>query len=509
MKQPGKPNPNSDTPSNSSSLIVGAFALFASGIFGQALGLMTLIVTARLLTPTDFGVIAYFLITVSLLEIIQREVSMILIRLTDVSKDHLNTVFTIQLLLGVAAAALIWISTPLVQLVDSPELIELLPALCIIAIVTSIRSTRFPLLERNFQFWFAAGEDVISRITYTVFAIFLAWIWRDFWAIVVANFLTQIARIIWSFYAAPMMPKLSFKCWRDCFNFSSWSLGAMIAQFLTLSMPQIIIGATLGLADAGVYRIGIRFVSLFTRQAYAPLERVIYPKLANISRTDQNNQHAFEQANAILLGIIIPVSVGMALVSQDMVLVIAGYQWLAAAQVIWILAPLKAIETLQANVRSASYVGGNTKHLFVRNSILLIITFLFMLLGSQFEFLGALIASGVSSLAAILMTLIIAKQYSSRGLLGPLLTAWRTFLATGMMIVAVLIVSSAYGNFDAAGWAFDSPEDLPLLRIGTHLLLWHFAGRPEGFERSILKVFKKIYGHFSNTNTSKQDQMKS
>ncbi|NOD99463.1 oligosaccharide flippase family protein, partial [Ruegeria sp. HKCCD6228] len=288
MKPSPKSEPTGAAVPRGSPLVVGAAALFASGVFSQILGLLTLIVTARLLTPTDFGVIAYFVIAVALLEIAQRAISMTLIRQPEVTEAHLNTVFTMQLLLGTSAAGLIWISAPLMGFLGLPALTELIPALCLIAIVSSLKSTRFPLLERDLRFGFVAGEEVISRITYTLFAVCLAWFWRDFWAIVAANFLTQVARVIWSFSVAPMRPRLTLRCWHDCIDVSSWSLGAQITQFLTTNMPQIIIGATLGLADAGIFRIGFRLVSLFTSQVIGPLERVIYPGLASISRTQGN-----------------------------------------------------------------------------------------------------------------------------------------------------------------------------------------------------------------------------
>ncbi|WP_425082425.1 oligosaccharide flippase family protein [Ruegeria arenilitoris] len=496
--------------SRSTALALGAGALFVSSLFSQMLGLMTLVVTARLLTPADFGVIAYFMIIVALLEILQRSVMVILIRQDEISDDLLNTVFTIQILLGVISAGLIWLSSQLIELLNVPELVELIPSLCLLALMSSLRSPRFPLLERNFRFGFAAGEETISRVTYTLFAILLAWFWRDFWAIVVAVVLTQLARVIWSFSVAPMLPRLTLRCWRDCFGFSMWSVGVQIIQFLTTNMPQIVIGATLGLVDAGIFRIGYRFVLLFTVQVFAPLERVIYPGLADASRTEGTSQKTFEQANAILLGIIVPISVGMALVSKYMIIVVAGYQWVAAAQVIWILAPLKAVETLQANVKSASYVEGNTRLLFLRNGMLLIITIVFMLFGTRFGFTGALIGAGASSLAAIFITLIMARNFGVGGFFKPVLAAWRSFVATGVMTVAVLILISAYGNEDVAGWAYSSVDDLPLLRIrfsaqvltgivtyiGTHLLLWHMVGRPRGFESMALDLLSKIKNHF-------------
>lgn len=506
MKPSPKSEPTGAAVPRSSPLVVGAAALFASGVFSQILGLLTLIVTARLLTPTDFGVIAYFVIAVALLEIAQRAVSMTLIRQPEVTEAHLNTVFTMQLLLGTSAAGLIWISAPLMGFLGLPALTELIPALCLIAIVSSLKSTRFPLLERDLRFGFVAGEEAISRITYTLVAVCLAWFWRDFWAIVAANFLTQVARVIWSFSVAPMRPRLTLRCWHDCIDVSSWSLGAQITQFLTTNMPQIVIGATLGLADAGIFRIGFRLVSLFTSQVIGPLERVIYPGLASISRTQGNDREAFEQANAILLGIIIPVSVGMALVANHLIVVVAGYEWLAASQVIWVLAPLKAIETLQANVRSASYVQGDTKRLFLRNSILLVVTTILVLLGSNYGFVGAILGSGAASLFAIGLALVMAKDFGTGGLLTPILMAWRTFAAAIAMVTAVLIVSSAYGSGDAIGWAYDSAEDLPLLRIrfavkvivgvftyiATHLLLWQLSGRPKGFESLTLELASKL-----------------
>ncbi len=500
------PDTHSGTPDRGTALTKGAATLFASGVFSQILGLVTLAVTARLLTPTDFGVIAYFIIVAAFLEIIQRAVSMILIRQPNITDDHLNTVFTMQLLLGVSAAVLIWASGPLMEFFGLAELTSLIPALCVIAIVSSVKSTRFPLLERNLRFGFVAGEETISRMAYTLLAVGLAWLWRDFWAIVVASIITQVIRVIWSFSVAPMRPRLTLKCWHDCINVSSWSLGVQITQFLINNMPQIIIGGTLGLADAGIFRIGYRIVTLFTSQIIGPLERVIYPGLASAARTMGTDRQAFEQANAILLGIIVPASVGMALVANHLIVVVAGFEWLAASQVIWVLAPLKAMETLQANVRSASYVQGDTKRLFLRNSILLVVTILFMLLGSNHGFLGAILGSGAGSLFGIGLALVMARDFGTGGFLTPILVAWRTFVSTFVMLAAVLFVSSAYGSVDAVGWAYETVDDLPLLRIrfsvkvlvgvcayvGTHLLLWRLSGKPKGFESLALELASKI-----------------
>lgn len=489
---------------------MGATTLLASSLFRQVLGLLTLIVTARLLTPKDFGIAAYFLVATAFLEMMQRQIAVVLIRLDDVTQEHLSTVFTFQVILGVAGALFFYATQPLLALLDIPELIQLAPVLCVLSLIIALKSPRFVLFERKLRFSFAAGEETISRIVYSIIAISLAWLWGDFWAIIVASFCALVTRSILTFSMAPMTVRLSLARWRDCLSFSVWTTGAQVSLFFSNNMPQLIIGATLGLADAGIFRLGNRLSTLVTTQLFAPLQRVLYPGLADISRNTDRQDEAFNRLNELLLAIVLPISLGMALVANHIVVVVIGWQWLGVAQVIWILAPLKALETLQENVRSASYIEGSTKILFIRNTFLLVFVCLLMREGVQFGFTGALLAAGGASLVTIFTTLMIAKRFGTRTFFGPLTVAWRSFASTLAMIAAVLFVSSAYGSGDAVGWAYETADDLPLLRfrfavkvlvgvfayVGTHLLLWQLVGRPKGVESLVLELVAKIRSRF-------------
>lgn len=523
MKQPHSLDPNPSTLSRRSAVAVGAATLLASSVFRQGLGLVTIIIAARLLTPEDFGVAAYFLIATALLEILQRQIAMVLIRLDEVTQEHLETIFTFQILFGVAAAVLFYASQPLIALIGIPELVQLTPALCALSLIVAFKSPRFVLFERKLRFGYVAGEEALSRITYAAVLITLAWIWHDFWAIVVANFCALTVRSIWTFSIAPMKPRLSLSRWRDGLSFSIWTISAQLTQFFSQNLPQLVIGAALGLADAGIFRVGNRVSTLVTTQLVAPLQRVIYPGLADLSRNTDRRDSAFDRLNELLIAIVLPLAVGIALVADHIIIVVLGYQWYAAAQVIWILAPLKALEMLQENVRAASYVDGSTKRLFVRNAILLLLVSILMWIGVKFGFTGALAATGAASVAALLMTLTLAKRYGSRTFFGPLLVAWRSFIACAVMAVVVITISNAFGTTEHAGWAFDSLKDVPRLLvvfstkiivgmgayIGTHLILWRLAGRPEGFEDFLLSIPKRIYQHYSRAGKTKRDQIES
>ncbi|MCK0103895.1 oligosaccharide flippase family protein [Pseudohalocynthiibacter sp. F2068] len=484
------------SPSRSAALVAGAVTLLVSGLLRQGLGLLTLVVTARLLTPEDFGVVAYFMIAVAFLEMLQRQISMSLIRIDAVTSEHFETALTMQFIFGISAASLFWVAQPLIAGLGITALTQLAPTMSLMSIIIAFRSPRFVLFERNLQFGRAAAEETANRIIYSVVAIWLAWLWRDYWAIVVATFVSQLARNVWTFSFAPMSIRLSLSRWRDSFSFSTWSMGAQIAQFFAKDMPQLVIGLTLGLADAGLFRLGNRITTLVTTQFFAPMQRVIYPGLADVSRNTDRRQEAFVKLNSYMLAILLPISVGIALIAEDVILAGVGYKWIVAAQVIWILAPLKALETLQANVRAAVYVEGSTKVLFVRNIILLVIVCLFMRFGVNFDFFGAVIAAGASSLAALFMTLVLARRFGTGGFFDPLLCGWRSFLSSAAMAIAVV----------AIGWLLETDSfslqifTLILIKVligiiayvGIHFLLWTLAGKPDGFESVVLSFLSRI-----------------
>lgn len=495
MSQPAKPTPESGATSRSSALALGAAILLGSGFLRQALAIATLLVTAKLLTPEDFGVIAYVFVGTALLEMMSRQLSMVLVRLDTVTSDHLNTVFTFQIILGLAAAGIFLSARPLVAMLRIPELVQILPVLSAFAVLIALRSPKFQLYERALRFAPAAAEETLNRVVYSAAAVFLAWLWRDFWAIVAAFFLGQAIRSIFTFAAAPMWPRLSLATWRDSLSFSSWTIGAQLSQFLANSMPQLFIGATLGLADAGIYRLGSRITGMVTTQFFAPVQRIIYPGLADVSRSTGRQREAFARVNAVLLAIVLPVSIGTALIAGDAILLGLSVKWVAAAQVIWVLAPLKALETLQANVRAASYVEGSTRILFFRNAVLLACVTLYMWVGTRFGFYGALAAAGLSSLTALAITLMLARRFGNSGFFEPLTVAWRSFAACGIMAVVILgadwIPGAGPNPLDPA-FTLSAKIVLGIFSYSaTHFALWAVAGRPEGFESLILSLMSR------------------
>lgn len=490
--------PNQEQPKRQrgSSLAVGALSLLASSFFRQGLGLLSLGVTARLLTPTDFGIIAYFLVFTTIFEVLQRQVSMALIRLETVTREHIHTIFTIQFLLGLIGAIIAWFFEPVLIYFDLGEIANILPAVAAYSLLIGMRNPKIVTYERELKFSYAVIEETISRVVYSIAAIVLVWLWPTFWSLIIAGFVATIIHNGYTYLAAPMMPRFSLSRWRDSLVFSLWAMGAQVFQVISNKIPLLFIGSHLGLAEAGLFRLGNRITGIATTQFFAPIQRVVYPGLADISRSSGQQERAFVMVNALTLALVLPLAIGAALIAEDTIVYTLGEKWRVSAHVIWVLAPLKALQALQANVRAASLVDGSVRRLFFRSLLLMVLSAFLMTYGVRYGFYGALVAAALCSIAALLITLLLAKGYGTGGFLDPLLVAWRSFLSCGAMALIIVGLDVALGS----AW----PGIHPLITIlgqifvgivsyiSVHIALWALVGRPEGFETHFFALVGKI-----------------
>ncbi|UWQ16063.1 oligosaccharide flippase family protein (plasmid) [Aliiroseovarius sp. M344] len=496
MTTNAEPNQKKPDRHRGSSLAVGAASLFASSLFRQGIGIVSLGVTARLLTPTDFGIIAYFLVFTTIFEVLQRQVSMALIRLESVTPDHIHTIFTIQFLLGLVGAVIAWFFGPILVFFDLGELSSILPAVAAYSFLIGTRNPKIVTYERDLKFSYAVIEETISRIVYSIAAIVLVWMWPTFWSLIIAGFITTIVHNAYTYVAAPHLPRLSLARWRDSLVFSLWAMGAQMFLVVASKIPLLFIGAQLSLADAGIFRLGSRVTSIATTQFFAPVQRVVYPGLADISRSAGQKERAFVMLNALTLALVLPLAVGAALIAEDTIVYALGEKWRMSAHVIWILAPLKALQALQANVKAASLVDGSVRRLFFRSLLLMVLSAFLMTYGVKYGFYGALVAAALCSVAALLITLLLAKGYGTGGFLDPLLVAWRSFLSCAAMAGVIIGLNALAGTY----WPDIHPLIAIILQIAIgivtyvslHIALWAMVGRPEGFETLLFALVGRL-----------------
>src|ERR1700716_2047824 len=73
----------------------------------RMVGLLSTIILARILTPSDFGVIAMAMVVVGFLEVLtDTNANLALIKTKDLARAHVDTAWTIQVIVGMLGGVL-------------------------------------------------------------------------------------------------------------------------------------------------------------------------------------------------------------------------------------------------------------------------------------------------------------------------------------------------------------------------------------------------------------------
>ena len=170
------------------------------------------IVLARLLAPAEFGLMSMALLFVGLMELF-KDLGTVsaLIQAPELSPLLLNSVFFLNVLIGMLGFAVIYLGAPLAVLFFAqPSLTAILRVLGGTLIISSLGLVMRALLQRNLKFGRLAAVDLAASVAYGVVAVILAITGTGVWSLVIASIASSIVTtglVVFLFLEAP-----GFRC---------------------------------------------------------------------------------------------------------------------------------------------------------------------------------------------------------------------------------------------------------------------------------------------------------
>lgn len=477
-------------------LSAGVLALGGSMLMTRLLGLLNLAVLGRLLTPEDFGIVALAgLVTGAMTALLGRHFEIALIRTPDPDPAHIGSAFALSIIWGTATAIIVLLLAEWIAgILGEPEVATALRWLALIPLFEGLRNPAFSLYERQLSFRWPIIRDVSARLMTLFVSISLALAVGNYWAIVAGLIVYSATRSLVSHIAAPTAwPTLAR--YRDFLGFSGWMTVSSMAGYLNHRIDRAFVGVELGVAEAGRYRMGGDLAMMATSELTGPLLRVVYPGLVQRSQDLQTMRRAYRKAQGFILAVLLPAGVGVAVVAEDFLRVVVGAQWLGAAPILQVLAPLLALTGLTSGVHALIYIKGETRTLFLRDAAVLACLVPSLWMGIELAGLsGALAARVLSTGFGVALTLNIAARIVGERWWTPILAGGRTFAACAAMVVAVealyTVLPSEADLLIASARLFLAAVSGAIVYSIAHLLLWRLVGAPDGPERDALGVLQ-------------------
>jgi len=298
---------------------------------GFALQLVSSIIIARLLTPSEIGIYSVAMVFLGFAYTFRDfGVASYLVQEKDLTQDKIRSAFAMTLLTGWTIAIAIWLGSGYVAAFYHE------PGIRAIMLVISLNFVLIPFgvipmayMNRQMDFMHIALIRVISNIVSTSASIWLAYAgfsflsmaWGSVTGIVSTFFLAQL----WRPKGLPLLP--GFKEMRKVLSFGSLSSLVMIFNDLSQGAPDMILGRLSGMATVGYFGRAMGLLTMFDKFVMGSLWSVALPHFAEQSRKEGGIKDNFLHSMTYITALAWPFYICLGLLAQPIILVMYGKQW--------------------------------------------------------------------------------------------------------------------------------------------------------------------------------------
>ncbi|WP_166799481.1 lipopolysaccharide biosynthesis protein [Paraburkholderia dipogonis] len=344
-------------PSRSLAAFRGVFWAAVNIVVPTAVNLVVFIVTSRLLTPADFGVVALAAtLAAAAAAVVPTGFGDALVQSMQKDAVSLNSVFWLCAACGVGAYATLASTGGLVAKVfGAPLLVQLIPVLGIRVIVDALGVVPTALLTQTLAFRRIAVRTAIASVVAALVSITLVVRGFGVWALVASLLTTSVVSTVATFFTVRWVPKWSFnaKTLNGLRSYGVYASGTRTLLFLWNQADQIVVGFVLGAGQLGIYNFSRRIFSIINDVSSGALGTVAHPYFSGIQENIERVRNGFLSATFLASIFAFPVFVGLALVADRAVPLIFGPQWASALwpiRILCVLGIITCIGTLQAGL---------------------------------------------------------------------------------------------------------------------------------------------------------------
>ena len=293
------------------------------------------------------------------------------------------------------------------------------------------------------EFRLLATKRVISFLVTMVAAV----VFHSYWSLVIGMATGRFTGVVLSYLLQPFRPRLSLGKARELFSFSGWMLVSNLATVLLSRVPHIYVGRMFGAQTLGAYTVGSEIAQLAHTELVAPINRAMFPGYSRLTGDLALFRRTAVDATAAILLVVMPVSVGVAVLAAQMVRILLGAQWPEAAPVIEVLAFSGAVSALTSNNMSA-YQALGRPHLCTVTLLarLVLVVGMMLILGSSLGVLGVAYAELIAALGSLAVSVPILSRTLKMPLREYWSCLWRPTIASGLMGAGDLFPDAARGR---------------------------------------------------------------
>ena len=293
--------------------------------------MISVVVLARLLTPTDFGLVAMVASVASVLNILRDlGLSDATIQAPHITHKQVSALFWVNSLFGTGTTLLLMICSPLIALLfKEPRLTKIAFFYSLSFIFIGFSTQHVAILKRKMEFLKISAFSISSSVISILVAILLAANGFGYWAIIAKQAAMSACLVIgaWIFCRwRPGRPSLHSGA-RPMIRFGRNIVGNYVMNYFAGNVDKALIGWRSGATSLGFYDRAYQISSMPFDLLILPVQSVAVTTLSKLITEPEEFKRFFLNSMSILAFIGMPLSGVLALASKDLVLLLLGPQW--------------------------------------------------------------------------------------------------------------------------------------------------------------------------------------
>ena len=369
--------------------------------FRTSIQLIIITILARLLTPTDFGLLAMVAVFTNFVMIFSTVgLTDALVQRKEITEGHLSSSFWFNILVGVLLTLLlVAMASSIAQFYSEERLTLIITVLASTFFISSLGLIQNAIFTKNLEFKPLAIIEVlavaISGATAVVLALSGFGVWSLVYQQIISSFVTVI--LLWNF--SSWKPKFLFR-WhlvKELLGFGLNLTGFNFVNYFSRNLDNLLIGKFLGSGPLGFYNLAYRILLFPLSNISSVIGRVMFPALSAIQDNKRKVRTVYIKATRCIAAVTFPLMIGLLVLAPQLIILVFGTQWersIFLVQVLALVGLIQSIGTLNGNVYLSQ---GRTDLQFRIGTIFSIITAFFIIIGLRWDVEGVTVAYAIAT----------------------------------------------------------------------------------------------------------------
>ncbi len=314
----------------------------------QATTWVATLVVARILSPSDYGVVGMAAIVLGLITMLSEfGIGSSVVALRELTDDQIAQLNGMAVILGFTAIVIaVLLAVPLGHFFGSRELPLVMVVLSAGFAITGFKTVPYARLQKEFRFRLLALIDGTQAIASAVASVLLALAGFRYWALVLTGLLGSLISTSLVVMRRPTPIRLPRRGMGHVVTFSRQLLVGRLSWFAYSNADFTVVGRVLGQATLGVYQVAWTLANI-PGEKIASLVGSVTPAFLSAAQDDPRGLRTYLLRLTEALALVtFPATFGLALVAPVLVPAALGAKWEAAVVPLQLLAVYAAVRSI-------------------------------------------------------------------------------------------------------------------------------------------------------------------